>query len=148
MRCPSCSFPDTKVVDSRSAEDGAAIRRRRECLSCGFRFTTYERIGEAPLIVIKRDGSSEVFDHQKLLRGLLSACTKRPVSHDQLEALINSIELDLASSQQREITSSELGNKVMAKLASIDEVAYIRFMSVYKDFGSVDEFAGALKDIS
>ncbi|MCI8469065.1 MAG: transcriptional repressor NrdR [Eggerthellaceae bacterium] len=148
MLCPSCGHPESKVVDSRPAEDGSAIRRRRECLECGHRFTTYERRGENPVIVIKSDGSSEVFDRQKLMRGLLSACAKRPVTHHQIESLITGIENDLSASPKGEVRSKDLGDMVMARLAPLDDVAYIRFMSVYKDFQSVEEFASALRDIS
>ncbi|MCI2241957.1 transcriptional regulator NrdR [Adlercreutzia faecimuris] len=148
MLCPACGHPESKVVDSRPADDGAAIRRRRECLSCGHRFTTYERRGENPVIVIKSDGSSEAFDRQKLMRGLLSACAKRPVTPHQMESLINGIENDLSASPRGEIRSKDLGDMVMARLAPLDDVAYIRFMSVYKDFQSVEEFAEALNDIS
>ncbi len=147
MRCPSCGSTDTKVVDSRPADEGNSIRRRRECLQCGARFTTYERSGENPIIVIKSDGSSEAFDRQKLLRGLLIACAKRPVSPDKLEALITSIENELSASQKNEINSKDLGNMAMERLASLDDVAYIRFMSVYKDFQSVEEFANALQEL-
>ena len=148
MLCPVCSHPESKLVDSRPADDGAAILRRRECLFCGHRFTTYERRGENPVIVIKSDGSSEAFDRQKLMRGLLSACAKRPVTPQQIESLINGIENDLSASPRGEIRSKDLGDLVMARLAPLDDVAYIRFMSVYKDFQSVEEFASALNDLS
>lgn len=147
MRCPSCEYDDSKVIDSRSAEDGLAIRRRRECLSCGYRFTTYERLGERPVIVIKSDGSSEVFDREKLLRGLLIACAKRPVTHEQMDALITDIETTLRVSSSGEVGSKELGEMVLSRLAHIDDVAYIRFASVYKDFKSVEEFSLALSDV-
>lgn len=147
MLCPSCAHPESKVVDSRPAEEGSSIRRRRECLNCGSRFTTYERMGEYPLIVIKSDGSSEAFDRSKLMRGLLIACAKRPVSAEQLDSLINKIESDLRSSQKYEIRSKDLGSIVMSHLLSIDEVAYVRFASVYKDFQSAEEFASTLKDL-
>lgn len=147
MRCPSCEHEDSKVIDSRSAEDGMAIRRRRECLSCGHRFTTYERLGERPVIVIKSDGSSEAFDREKLLRGLLIACAKRPVTHDQMDALITDIETTLRVSSSGEVGSKALGEMVLARLAHIDDVAYIRFASVYKDFKSVEEFSEALSDV-
>lgn len=147
MLCPSCSHDESKVVDSRPAEEGSSIRRRRECLKCGNRFTTYERLGEYPLIVIKSDGSSEAFDRSKLMRGLLIACAKRPISAEQLDSLINKIEFDIRSSQKNEIKSKDLGSIVMANLANLDEVAYVRFASVYKDFQSAEEFASTIKDL-
>ncbi len=147
MRCPSCEHEDSKVIDSRSAEDGMAIRRRRECLECGHRFTTYERLGERPVIVIKSDGSSEAFDREKLMRGLLIACAKRPVTHEQMDLLITDIETTLRLSSSGEVGSKDLGEMVLARLAHIDDVAYIRFASVYKDFKSVEEFSQALADV-
>ncbi len=147
MRCPYCDYGDSKVIDSRSADDGSAIRRRRECFSCGRRFTTYERLGERPIIVIKSDGSSEVFDRGKLLRGLLIACAKRPVTHEQMDGIIDDIESTLRATSTGEIGSTDLGEMVLDRLASIDDVAYIRFASVYKDFKSVEEFASALSSI-
>lgn len=147
MRCPSCGNPESKVVDSRPSEDGTAIRRRRECLECGRRFTTYERLGDNPLIVIKTDGSSEVYDRQKLMRGLLIACAKRPVLPDQIATLIDSIEVELRNSSKNEIKSKELGDMVLVRLAKLDEVAYVRFASVYKDFQNVEEFAAALEEL-
>lgn len=146
MRCPSCGFLESKVVDSRPAEEGDAIRRRRECLECGRRFTTYERLDENPLVVIKADGSSEPYDRQKLFRGLLVACVKRPVSAEQISDLIDDIELELRNESNNEIRSKELGNRALARLADLDEVAYIRFASVYKDFQSVEEFAKAIEE--
>ena len=145
MRCPSCGYQESKVVDSRPVDDGSAIRRRRECLSCGTRFTTYERTEYSPLIIIKSDGSSEAYNRDKLFRGLLIACAKRPVSAEQIYQLIDDIEADLRNESTREITSKALGDKALEKLANIDEVAYIRFDSVYKDFKNVDEFREALK---
>lgn len=145
MRCPSCGFQESKVVDSRPVEDGASIRRRRECLSCGARFTTYERAETSPLLIIKSDGSSEAYSRDKLFRGLLIACAKRPISPEQIYQLIDDIEADLRSESKREITSKALGDKALEKLANIDEVAYIRFASVYKDFKNIDEFKEALK---
>lgn len=147
MRCPKCEYDDSKVIDSRSAEDGMAIRRRRECLECGHRFTTYERLGERPIIVIKSDGSSEAFDREKLLRGLLIACAKRPVTHEQMDALITDIETTLRTGTSGEIGSKDLGEMVLTRLAHVDDVAYIRFASVYKDFKSVEEFSEALSEV-
>lgn len=147
MRCPTCSYPESKVVDSRPAEDGDSIRRRRECLSCGARFTTYERMSDNPLVIIKSDGSSEAYNRQKLFRGLLMACAKRPVSSEKISSLIDTIEATLRSSSKREITSKELGDMALKELATLDQVAYIRFASVYKDFQTVDEFRMALKGL-
>ena len=147
MRCPSCGYLESKVVDSRAADDGASIRRRRECLACGARFTTYERLAENPILVIKTDGSSEVFDREKLMRGLLIACAKRPITPEKIDALIASIEAELRNAQRTEIKSKDLGDMVLARLAGLDEVAYIRFASVYKDFQSVEEFSRALGEL-
>lgn len=148
MKCPSCDFPDSKVIDSRPADDGQTIRRRRVCEECGHRFTTYERLGERATLVIKSDGSSEAFDRDKLMRGLLIACAKRPVTPKEIDGVIMSIEADLRGRPKAEVGSKELGEMVLSKLATIDEVAYIRFASVYKDFQSVGEFAKALEDIN
>ena len=148
MRCPICSYEESKVVDSRSAEDGNAIRRRRECLKCKYRFTTYERLGEHPVIVIKSDGSSEAFDRQKLMRGLLIACAKRSITPEKLDLLITDIENELRSSPKGEIRSKDLGDLVLSRLAKLDDVAYIRFASVYKDFKNIEEFSRALTDIN
>ena len=147
MRCPACEHIESKVVDSRPADDGESIRRRRECLGCGHRFTTYERLGEQPIIVIKSDNSSEAFDRDKLMRGLLIACAKRPVAPENIAALISNIEGELRTLPKGEVLSRDLGDMVLARLADIDDVAYIRFASVYKDFQSVEEFASALKDV-
>lgn len=146
MRCPNCGHLDSKVVDSRPSEDGLSIRRRRECLECGRRFTTYERMGESPLVIIKSDGSSEAYNRNKLFRGILAACAKRPVSSDQINSLIDTIESDLRSANTSQIASKKLGELVLTKLAPIDDVAYIRFASVYKDFKSIEEFRKALED--
>ena len=134
-------------MDSRPSEDGASIRRRRECLSCGRRFTTYERLGENPLVVIKSDGSSEAYDRGKLSRGLLIACAKRPISPEQISSLIDDIELALRNGFTAEIKSKELGEMVLERLSKLDDVAYIRFASVYRDFQNVEEFMDALKGI-
>lgn len=147
MRCPSCGHLESKVVDSRPSDDGCVIRRRRECLQCGRRFTTYERAEENPLIVVKSDGSSEAYDRQKLMRGLLIACAKRPISPDQISTLIDEIESDLRNRNEIEIRSKDLGDIVMSKLAKLDDVAYVRFASVYKDFQNIEEFAAALEEL-
>lgn len=148
MRCPLCGHPESKVVDSRSAEEGCSIRRRRECLECGHRFTTYERLSENSIIVIKTDGSSEAFDRQKLMRGLLIACAKRHITPEQIDKLISSIENELRTTQRGEVKSKDLGDMVLVRLARLDDVAYIRFASVYKDFKSVGEFSQALTEIN
>ena len=147
MRCPSCGYTESKVVDSRPSDDGTTIRRRRECLDCRHRFTTYERLGDSPLLVTKSDGSSETFDRNKLLRGVTVACAKRPVTPDQITRLIDSIEAELRTMPKNEVTSKELGNKVLEKLRGIDDVAFVRFASVYKDFKNIDEFAMALEEL-
>lgn len=147
MRCPQCDHPHSKVIDSRPVDEGVSIRRRRECERCEYRFTTYERLSDNQVIVIKSDGSSEAFDRKKLLRGLLIACAKRPISPDQIEQLIASIEKSFRTSQRTEIKSKDLGDMVLSRLAKLDHVAYIRFASVYKDFKTADEFSRALKDL-
>ena len=147
MRCPSCGHLESKVVDSRPSEDGSSIRRRRECLECRHRFTTYERLGENPLLVTKSDGSSETYDRNKLLRGVTVACAKRPISPDQITNLIDSIEADLRSMPRSELTSKDLGTKVLERLEKLDDVAYVRFASVYKDFQNIEEFASALEEL-
>ena len=147
MRCPTCGYSESKVVDSRPSEDGTTIRRRRECLECSYRFTTYERLVDNPIMVIKADKSSEVFDRQKIMRGLLMACAKRPVTPEQINELIDSIENDLRNNSKTEIRSKELGEMALARLAELDDVAYVRFASVYKDFQNVEEFARALEGI-
>ena len=147
MRCPSCGFPESKVVDSRPSDDGATIRRRRECLECKHRFTTYERLGDSPLLVTKSDGSSETYDRNKLIRSVTLACAKRPISPDQITSLIDDIESELRSTPRNEITSKNLGVKVLERLESLDDVAYVRFASVYKDFKNIEEFAAALEEL-
>lgn len=147
MLCPSCGYEESKVIDSRSADEGTAIRRRRECLKCQTRFTTYERLGERPVIVIKSDGSEEAYDRQKLFRGLLIACAKRSIGTDQIDYLINTIESDLRTAGITEVHSKDLGEMVLEHLAKLDDVAYIRFASVYKDFQTAQEFQQALKSL-
>ncbi len=148
MYCPACNNEETKVIDSRLVEDGRAVRRRRECMACGHRFTTYERLNEKPLIVIKKDKSSEPFDSNKLLRGLMTATAKRNVPINVLQDLIADVENQLRSSNKTEVTSSVLGDMVLERLKKIDDLAYIRFASVYKDFKSIDEFADAIKGMN
>ena len=147
MRCPSCGFPESKVVDSRPSDDGSTIRRRRECLECKHRFTTYERLGDSPLLVTKSDGSSETYDRNKLIRSVTLACAKRPISPDQITSLIDDIESELRAAPRNEITSRNLGTKVLERLESLDDVAYVRFASVYKDFKNIEEFAAALEEL-
>lgn len=147
MRCPSCGYPESKVVDSRPSDDNSTIRRRRECLSCKHRFTTYERLGDNPLLVTKSDGSSETYDRNKLLRGVTVACAKRPISPDQITSLIDDIETELRTAPRTEITSKDLGTKVLERLEKLDDVAYVRFASVYKDFQNIEEFASALEEL-
>ena len=145
MRCQQCGTTDSKVVDSRPSEDGRQIRRRRECEHCGWRFSTVELSKDQPLIVIKRDKSSEPFDREKLLRGLLTATVKRGVPLAVLEELINKVEVELNNLPRREVSTKKLGDIVLEHLRDIDDVAYIRIASVYKDFKDIDEFQNALK---
>ena len=145
MRCPYCSQDEAKVVDSRSSKDGEAIRRRRECLNCGRRYTTYERIEEVAQMVIKKDGRREVFDRWKLKAGILKAVEKRPVSLEQVEMLIDEVEKSLFGSTEHEVTTVAIGEAVMDKLKTLDEVAYVRFASVYRQFKDLNEFMNELK---
>lgn len=147
MRCPYCDHDEDKVVDSRSAREGSVIRRRRECLKCDRRFTTYERIDEIPTMVIKKDGRREKFERQKVLAGLLHACEKRPVSMGLLEQIVNDAEIYVADSPERERPSPEIGSLVMERLRQLDKVAYVRFASVYLDFKDVNEFMAELQDL-
>lgn len=147
MKCPFCSYTESKVVDSRPAEDSEKIRRRRECLSCGKRFTTYEAIENTPLIVVKKDHTRQIFDRDKLLRGLLRACEKRPVALETLEELVDSIEQTYANAMLKEVSSVELGEQVLKELKKLDKVAYIRFASVYRDFSDVDSFLNELRKL-
>ena len=147
MRCPFCGYQEDKVVDSRSSKEGRAVRRRRECLKCEKRFTTYERIDEIPYMVVKKDGRREKFDRQKVLNGLLRACEKRPVSMAKMEQIVNEAEAFLVDSPERERKTSELGELIMNRLKKIDKVAYVRFASVYLDFKDVKEFMAELKHL-
>ena len=148
MRCPKCGFEESKVVDSRPSENNDAIRRRRECIKCGHRFTTYERREEMPLMVVKKDGRKETFERSKLMRGLLTATVKRNVHVDQLDALINDIESALRDGGINEISSQDLGMMVLHRLVDIDKVAYVRFASVYRDFKDLDEFHDELRSLA
>ena len=147
MKCPFCGHQEDKVVDSRASGDGDAIRRRRECLGCGKRFTTYEHVEEQPLMVIKKDGRREPFDRHKVLAGLVKACEKRPMSMDQLEQLVDELERELSQQFEREAPSREVGERVMKKLHALDPVAYVRFASVYREFKDVEQFMRELKDL-
>ena len=145
MRCPFCNHTEAKVVDSRSSKDGEAIRRRRECLRCGRRYTTYERIEEVAQMVIKKDGRRENFDRWKMKAGILKAIEKRPVSLDQVEALIDDVERGMFGSTEHEVTTEALGEAVMDRIKNLDEVAYVRFASVYRQFKDLNEFMDELK---
>jgi transcriptional repressor NrdR len=147
MKCPFCAFAEDKVVDSRESKEAESIRRRRECLKCGKRFTTYERIDEIPYMVVKKDGRREKFDRQKVLNGLLRACEKRPVPISKLEQIVNETESFVIESSERERKTSELGELIMNRLRRYDKVAYVRFASVYLDFKDVKEFMDELKDL-
>jgi transcriptional repressor NrdR len=147
MKCPFCGFVNDKVVDSRESKEAESIRRRRECLQCGKRFTTYERIDEIPYMVVKKDGRREKFERQKVLNGLLHACEKRPVSMGKLEQIVNEAEAFVIDSAERERKSSEIGELIMNRLRKLDKVAYVRFASVYLDFKDVQEFMTELKDL-
>ena len=147
MRCPFCKADNDKVVDSRASEGGEAIRRRRECLECGRRYTTYERVEEIPLRVIKKDGTREAFDRRKILEGMSKACEKRPVSTEKLDELVSDIERQLADVAEREVTSHQIGELVMAKLRELDQVAYVRFASVYRAFKDINQFLEELRPL-
>ena len=140
MKCPFCGYTESKVIDSRPAEEGASIRRRRECLACQKRFTTYENIERLPMVVVKRDGSRESFDRVKLINGMVRACEKRPVSLAELEKIADEIEQELQGSLEREISTVNIGEMVMDRLKDIDEVAYVRFASVYRSFKDINTF--------
>ncbi len=147
MKCPYCGFEESKVIDSRPADEGERIRRRRECLHCAKRFTTYEVIETVPIIVVKKDKSREAFDREKLLRGILRACEKRPVSLEEIEKLVEDIEIRLQSSFDREIPSTIIGEYTMERLKDVDEVAYVRFASVYRQFKDINTFMDELKKL-
>ena len=147
MKCPYCAHLGDKVVDSRESKEGEVIRRRRECLECGKRFTSYERIDEIPYMVVKKDGSRERFDRQKLIGGLLKACEKRPVSLAAVERVADRIEGTLQERPEREIATAEIGQSVMDELKTLDKVAYVRFASVYRHFRDIGEFMNELKDL-
>ena len=147
MKCPFCGFMESKVIDSRPAEEGATIRRRRECQSCQKRFTTYEIIERLPLVVVKRDNSRQTFDKVKLINGMVRACEKRPVTLSTLEAIADDIEQELQSNLEREISTVDIGEMVMARLKQVDEVAYVRFASVYRSFKDINTFMEELSTL-
>ncbi|WP_316630612.1 transcriptional regulator NrdR [uncultured Ruminococcus sp.] len=147
MKCPYCGFEESKVIDSRPADEGERIRRRRECLKCGKRFTTHEVIETVPIVVVKRDKSREVFDRAKLTAGILRACEKRPVSVEQIEKMVDTIEAQLQSSLDREVTSMTIGELTMDQLKNVDEVAYVRFASVYRQFKDINTFMDELNKL-
>ena len=147
MRCPFCSHSESKVIDSRPAEEGTTIRRRRECLACAKRFTTYEIIEQLPLLVVKRDGSRQSFDRAKLYSGMVKACEKRPVRVDDIERIADEIEQELQSSLEREVSSAAIGEMVMNHLKDLDEVAYVRFASVYRQFKDINTFLEELNKL-
>lgn len=145
MKCPFCNFADTKVIDSRAQDDNSVIRRRRVCEKCGKRFTTYERVDMIPITVIKHDGTREIFDKAKLQNGIMKSCNKRPVTAQQIQKLVDDIENTLAGSGEREVESKQLGNMVIERLKDLDEVAYVRFASVYRQFKDINSFIDELE---
>lgn len=147
MKCPYCGYSESKVVDSRPTDEEAAIRRRRECEKCGKRFTTYEKIEEMPLIIVKKDGSREVYQRSKMMNGLLRACEKRPISISQIERMADDIEKELYNSMDKEIDSKKIGEMVMSRLKKIDDVAYVRFASVYRQFKDINTFLEELNKL-
>lgn len=147
MKCPACGYKETKVVDSRLSGEGTSIRRRRECLKCERRFTTYEYVEQVPLMVVKRDGRRQAFDRVKIISGIVKACEKRPVSFEKIEQLVGEIEREIQRKFDREVNSKDIGEMIMEKLAGLDEVAYVRFASVYRQFRDVNQFMNELKFI-
>lgn len=147
MKCPCCGYKEDKVVDSRATQEESAVRRRRECLKCGKRFTTYEYVEEVSLMVIKKDGRREPFDRKKVLSGIIKACEKRPISIEKMEEIVTSVERSIQKKSDREVSSSRIGELVMEKLKTLDDVAYVRFASVYRQFKDVGQFMVELKDI-
>ena len=148
MRCPKCGCEESKVVDSRPSENNDAIRRRRECIQCGYRFTTYERREETPLTVLKKDGTKETFNRQKLMRGLVAATVMRYIPLSKLDSLFDDMESELRDSGVSEVSSKEIGDMVLKRLVNLDKVAYVRFASVYRDFKDIDEFNEELRSLS
>lgn len=148
MKCPFCGHDEDRVIDSRSTEEGMAIRRRRECLGCSGRFTSYERVEAHPLIVTKKDGRRELFDRQKILSGIIKACQKRPISTQEIERMVSEIEKALSDRMRREVDASEIGKLVMERLQALDQVAYVRFASVYRRFEDASDFVKEVKGLS
>ena len=147
MRCPYCGYSESKVIDSRAADEGSSIRRRSECLSCSKRLTTYETVESLPMVVVKKDGSRQSFDRRKVLGGMIRACEKRPVPLAELEKIAEEIEQDLQNSMEREVSTEDIGEKVMDRLRSVDQVAYVRFASVYRQFKDIDTFMAELNKL-
>ena len=147
MKCPYCGYSESKVIDSRPADENSSIRRRRECLSCGKRFTTYETVESLPMVVVKKDGSRQSFARRKVLGGMIRACEKRPVPLAELEKIAEEIEQDLQNSMEREISTEAIGEKVMERLRNVDQVAYVRFASVYRQFKDIDTFMTELNKL-
>ena len=147
MKCPYCGYSESKVIDSRPADENSSIRRRRECLSCGKRFTTYETVESLAMVVVKKDGSRQSFDRRKVLGGMIRACEKRPVPLAELEKIAEEIEQDLQNSMEREISTEAIGEKVMERLRNVDQVAYVRFASVYRQFKDIDTFMTELNKL-
>lgn len=147
MKCPYCGYKESKVIDSRPADEGSSIRRRRECLSCSKRFTTYETVESLPMVVVKKDGSRQSFDRRKVLGGMIRACEKRPVPLADLEKIASEIEQDLQNSMEREISTETIGERVMERLRAVDQVAYVRFASVYRQFKDIDTFMAELNKL-
>lgn len=147
MKCPACGYNETKVIDSRLNTDGTSIRRRRECMKCQHRFTTYEYVEQVPLMVVKRDGRRQPFDRKRIINGLVKACEKRPVSVDKMEEVATQVERQIQKKYDREVESRDIGEMIMEKLAQLDEVAYVRFASVYRQFRDVNQFMSELKVI-
>ncbi len=147
MRCPYCYEDDSRVVDSRTNEDGSITRRRRECTACKRRFTTYERMEERPFLVVKKGGEREPFNREKIIKGITRACEKRPVSMDEIEKLVTDIEKELRDSYDREVSSKEIGEKIMERLQKVDEVAYVRFASVYRQFADLNGFIKTIEQL-
>ena len=147
MKCPFCFYEETRVVDKRETEDFDVTRRRRECLKCKKRFTTYERVEDLGLIIVKKDGRRESFDPEKIKRGILKACEKRPVSYEQIDDMINKVEAELRKLNSKEVASSVIGEKIVSKLKKLDKIAYIRFASVYRSFADVTDFEKELKNL-
>ena len=147
MKCPFCDAPDSRVVDSRPSDDDSRIRRRRECSSCGRRFTTYEAVETTPLLLVKKDGSRELFDREKVMKSMLKACEKRPVTYEELTGVCDRIERELNNSMSGEVSTSVIGELVMESLKKLDKVAYVRFASVYKDFRDIDTFVQVINEM-